>query len=130
MMFTTTLPTNFFGANFNPKHGYKNVNKKSRTAVDSGTESLCITFRTRSKTANNIPTHTVSLGNGFGFIWFYRISTIVVRLIPNRVYTYILNIYLVWFYGISTILIHLIPNPVLYIYIKYMICNPILLITL
>ena len=33
----------------------------------------------------------------FGLVWFYRISTIVGYLMPNPLYTYILNIYdLVW----------------------------------
>ena len=79
-------------------------------------------------------------------VGFYGISTIVASLMPNPLYTYILNIYdLVWlglwhinpcrsfnaksslcikyigfglvgFYGISTVIGHLIPNP-LYIYI-------------
>ena len=32
-----------------------------------------------------------------GFVWFYGISTIVGYLMPNSLYTYILNIYdLVW----------------------------------
>ena len=58
----------------------------------------------------------------FCLVGFYGISTIVDYLIPNPLYTYILNIYvlvwfgLVWFYGISTIVDYLIPNP-LYIYI-------------
>ena len=34
----------------------------------------------------------------FGLVWFYGISTIVGYLMPNSLYTYILNIYdLVWF---------------------------------
>ena len=34
---------------------------------------------------------------GFGLVWFYGISTIVGYLMPNPLYTYILNIYdLVW----------------------------------
>ena len=34
----------------------------------------------------------------FGLVWFYGISTIVGYLMPNPLYTYILNIYdLVWF---------------------------------
>ena len=50
-------------------------------------------------------------------VWFYGISTIVSYLMPNPVYTYILDIYdLVWFYGISTIVSYLMPNPV-YTYI-------------
>ena len=50
-------------------------------------------------------------------VWFYGISTIVGYLMPNSLYTYILNIYdLVGFYGISTIMGYLMPNP-LYTYI-------------
>ena len=52
-------------------------------------------------------------------VWFYGISTIVGYLMPNLLYTYILNIYdLVWlgFTGISTIVGYLMPNP-LYTYI-------------
>ena len=30
---------------------------------------------------------------GFGLVWFYGISTIVGYLMPNPVYTYILDIY-------------------------------------
>ena len=85
----------------------------------------------------------------FGLVWFYGISTTVGYLMPNPLYTYILNIYmiwfglvlwhinycrlfnaksslyiyikyiwfgLVWFYGISTIVGYLMPNP-LYTYI-------------
>ena len=34
----------------------------------------------------------------FGLVWFYVISTIVGYLMPNALYTYILNTYdLVWF---------------------------------
>ena len=34
----------------------------------------------------------------FGLVWFYGISTIVGYLMPNPLYTYMLNIYdLVWF---------------------------------
>ena len=44
-------------------------------------------------------------------VWFYGISTIVGYLMPNALYTYILNKYdLVWFYGISTIVGYLMPN--------------------
>ena len=53
-------------------------------------------------------------------IWlvgFYGISTIVGYLMPNPLYTYILNIYdLVGFYGISTIIGYLMPNPLIHIY--------------
>ena len=36
--------------------------------------------------------------NLFGLVWFYAISTIVGYLMPNPLYTYVLNIYdLVWF---------------------------------
>ena len=60
----------------------------------------------------------------FGLVWFYGISTIVGYLMPNPIYTYILNIYdfglvwfgLDWFYGISTIVGYLMPNPI-YTYI-------------
>ena len=55
----------------------------------------------------------------FGLVWFYGISTIVGYLMPNPLYTYILNIYdLVWlgFNGISTIVGYLMLNP-LYTYI-------------
>ena len=53
----------------------------------------------------------------FGLVGFYGISTIVGYLMPNPLYTYILNIYgLVGFYGISTIVSYLMPNP-LYTYI-------------
>ena len=40
-----TLPPKFFGANFDPKHVYKTVNKKSRMAVDMETgtrDNLCV----------------------------------------------------------------------------------------
>ena len=51
----------------------------------------------------------------FGLIWFYSISTIVGYLMPNPLYTYILDIYdLVWFYSISTIVGYLTPNPFFY----------------
>ena len=34
----------------------------------------------------------------FGLVWFYGISTVVDYLMPNSIYTYILDIYsLVWF---------------------------------
>ena len=43
----------------------------------------------------------------FGLIGFYGLSTIVDYLMPNPLYTYILDIYdlvgLGWVYGISTI---------------------------
>ena len=45
-------------------------------------------------------------------VWFYGISTVVGDLMPNPLYTNILNIYdLVWFYGITTVVGYLIPNP-------------------
>ena len=59
----------------------------------------------------------------FGSVGFYGISTIVSYLMPNLLYTYVLNIYdlvwfgLVWFYGISTVISNLMPNPV-YTYIS------------
>ena len=52
-------------------------------------------------------------------VWFYGISTIVGYLMPNPLYTYLLNIYMIWFglfYGISTIVGYLMPNP-LYTYL-------------
>ena len=53
----------------------------------------------------------------FGLVGCYGISTIVSYLMPNPIYTYILNIYdLVGFYGITTIVGYLMPNP-LYTYI-------------
>ena len=55
----------------------------------------------------------------FTLVWFYGTSTVVGYLIPNPLYTYILNIYdLVGFllYGISIIVGYLMPNP-LYVYI-------------
>ena len=70
------------------------------------------------------------------FGWVYGISTIVGYLMPNPLYTYILNIYnLVWFgfYGISTIVGYLMANP-LYTYILnvyeliclgFMACQPL-----
>ena len=48
----------------------------------------------------------------FDLVVFYDISTIVGYLMPNPLYTYILDIYgLVWFGGISTNVGYLIPNP-------------------
>ena len=50
--------------------------------------------------------------------WFYDISTIVGYLMPNSVYTYILNIFdLVWLgvYGISTTVGYLRLNPIIHI---------------
>ena len=55
----------------------------------------------------------------FGLVWSYGISMTVGYLMPNPLYTYILNIYdlvLVWFYGISMTVGYLMPNP-LYTYI-------------
>ena len=58
------------------------------------------------------------LDDWFCLVWFYGISTIVGYLMPNPLYTYILNIQfgLVGFYGISTIVGHLVANP-LYTYV-------------
>ena len=67
----------------------------------------------------------------FGLVWFYGISTIVGYLMLNPIYTYILNIYdLVWL----GFMIHqhcrlLKTKCSLNIYIEYMICKHILLIT-
>ena len=50
----------------------------------------------------------------FDCVGFYDISTIVGYLMPNPLYTYILDILdlvLVGFYGISTIVGYLMPNP-------------------
>ena len=72
----------------------------------------------------------------FGLFGFDGISTIVGYLMPNPLYTYILNIYdlvLVGFDGISTIVDYLMPNP-LYAYILniynfvqlgFMACQPL-----
>ena len=64
-------------------------------------------------------------------VWFYGISTIIGYLMPNTVYTCILNIYdWFWFYGISTSIGYLIPNIVhTYILNIYMIFNHLFLIT-
>ena len=54
----------------------------------------------------------------FFLVGLYFIPIIVGYLMPNPLYTYILDIYhLVWL-GISTIVGHLMPNP-LYIYIRH-----------
>ena len=48
----------------------------------------------------------------YDFVGFYGLSTIVGYLMPNPVYTCIFNIYdFVGFYGISTIVGYLMPNP-------------------
>ena len=40
---------------------------------------------------------SVRIGRSFGWVWLYGILTIVSYLIPNPLYTYVLNIYdLVW----------------------------------
>ena len=53
----------------------------------------------------------------FRLFEFYGISLIGAYLMPNFLYTYILNMYdLVWFYDISTIVGYLMPSPV-YTYI-------------
>ena len=57
---------------------------------------------------------------GFGSVGFYGISTIVGYLMPNPLYTYILNmIWLGWvgFYGISAIIGNLIMPNHFYTYI-------------
>ena len=54
-----------------------------------------------------------------GLVGFYGILTVVGYLMPNPLYTYILNMIwfgMVWFYDISTILSYLMSNP-LYTYI-------------
>ena len=46
-------------------------------------------------------------------VWFYGISNVVGYLMPNPVYTHILNIDgLVWFNCTLTIVGYLMPNPV------------------
>ena len=61
-----------------------------------------------------------ALFNGSVWVGYYGISTIVGYLMPNPVYTYILNIFgLVGFYSISTIVGQLMPNPLYYTYILY-----------
>ena len=51
--------------------------------------SMCVTSK-NYLLANILSTkHCLS----FGFVWFYGISSTVVYLIPNPVYTYISNIY-------------------------------------
>ena len=59
----------------------------------------------------------------FGLVWFYNISTIVGYLIPNILYTYILNIYDFFRFGFWHINHCRLFNTKysLYIYIKYMI---------
>ena len=60
---------------------------------------------------------------GFGLVWFYGISTIVYHLMPNPLYTYILNIYdLIWFDFIIWHINHCMSfneKSSLYIYIQY-----------
>ena len=60
----------------------------------------------------NLNTHS------FDLLEFYSTSTFVGYLMPNPLYTCILDIYtwLGWVYGISTLVGYLMPNP-LYIYI-------------
>ena len=56
----------------------------------------------------------------FGLVGFYCISTIVGYPMPNRLYTYISNMwffFIVGFYGISNIVGYLMPNP-LYTYLS------------
>ena len=58
----------------------------------------------------------------FGLVGFYGISTIVGYLMPNPLYTYILNIYMVWFGWVLWHINHcrlFNPKSSLYIYIKY-----------
>ena len=42
----------------------------------------------------------------FALVGFYGISTTVVYLMPNPVYTYILNIYIIWFVWVSWYINH------------------------
>ena len=54
----------------------------------------------------------------FGLVWYYGVLIIVCYLLPNPLYTYILNIWfgLVGFYGILAIMGYLMPS-LLYTYI-------------
>ena len=63
---------------------------------------------------NKINKNPVIPTDWFGLLGFYGISTIVGYLMPNPLYTYIMNIWfgLVGFYDISTILGYLMSNPV------------------
>ena len=67
----------------------------------------------------------------FGLIAYYGLSTFVGYLMSNPVYTYILNIWfgLIVYYGLSTFVRLFNVKSCLYIYIKYIICKHILLIT-
>ena len=77
-----------------------------------------------------IPLHTYKL-NIYDLVWFALVlwhinpcrlfKTIVGYLMPNSLYTCILNIYdliCLGFYGISIIVVYLMPNR-LYTYIRY-----------
>ena len=58
----------------------------------------------------------------FGLVGFYGISTIVGYLMPNSLYTYILNIYMIWFGWLLWHINHcrlFNAKSSLYIYIKY-----------
>ena len=47
----------------------------------------------------NVPGAVVSEEIWFGLVWFYGISTIVGYLMPNPLYTYVLNIYDLFWLG-------------------------------
>ena len=55
------FPPKVFQSWFNPRHGYKTVNKSSQKSVNSGDceqrEPSRVTFWTRSKTADALPIH-------------------------------------------------------------------------
>ena len=55
-------------------------------------------------------------------VWFYGISTIIGSLMPNPLYTYILNKYMIWFVFVLWHIKHcrlFNAKSTLYIYIKY-----------
>ena len=59
---------------------------------------------------NNYKIYIMTRNNNC-LVVFYCISTLVGYLMPNLVYTYILNIYdLDWFYDVSTTAGYLVPN--------------------
>ncbi len=68
----------------------------------------------------------------FGLVVFYVISTIEDYLMPNRFHTYTWDIYMIWFGWVLWYINHcrlFNAKSSLYIYIKYLICTHIFLIT-
>ena len=107
-----------------PTHGYTTVGRLAKTYIlilcgDFGCNLEDLPRQMARESQNNLCYQYTSM---IGLAWFYGISIIVGYLMPNTLYTYILNIYdlvwfgLVWFYGISTIICYSRPNP-LYTYI-------------